>query len=136
MIEKETRNIVTEFYEYTSKRDVDSVIQMISEDITWNLPGNKILAPWLGERKGKKQVQDFFSLLEKYTKPREFRLDKLLIEGKNAVAVGHLSSEMLVTNQVFDSFFMAYFTVENQKIINYLFVEDSWKLVEVLSEKK
>lgn len=133
---KNTRDIVNEFYKYTSERNVDGLTQIISEDIIWNLSGNKELAPWLGERKGKGQVREFFSLLNKYTKSREFRINQLFIEGNKAVAIGYLSSEMLVNNQVFESFFIAYFTIENQRISDYLFVEDSWKLVEVLGSKK
>lgn len=131
---EETRAIVEKFYKKRSLNDIDGVIDLLADDIKWEIPGDKNLAPWLGNRSNKEGIREFFSLQKQHVESLIFDTNQLVVEGENAVAVGYLSSRMLKTNKMFNSHFMTHFTVKDKKITHYFFSEDSLELVKVLTK--
>lgn len=131
---EETRAIVEQFYKRRSLNDIDGVIDLIADDIKWEIPGDKDLAPWLGNRSSKEEIREFFSLQKQHLESLIFDTNQLVVEGENAVAIGYLSSRMLKTDKVFNSHFMTHFIVKNKQITHYFFSEDSLELVKVLTE--
>lgn len=130
---EETRTIVEEFYNKTALGDVNGIVGLMSDDVEWEIPGNEDLASWVGRKKGKIGVNEFYTLLNENTKNLIFRVDKLFIDGEQAVAIGYVSTIMLKTNKVFNSYFMAYFTVSDKQITKYFFAEDSFRLTKALA---
>lgn len=130
---EETRKIVENFYNKTALGDVAGIVDLMSDDIEWEIPGNENLAPWVGLKKGKSGVNDFYTLLNKNSKNLIFKVDELFINDQHALAVGYVSTIMLKTNKIFNSYFMAHFTVSDRHITKYLFLEDSFELSKVLT---
>lgn len=130
---EETRKIVESFYNKTALGDVAGIIDLMSDDIEWEIPGNESLAPWVGFKKGKSGVNEFYTLLNNNTKNLIFKVDELFINDQHAVALGYVSTIMLKTNKIFNSYFMAHFTVSDKRITKYLFLEDSFELAKVLT---
>ncbi len=133
---EETQKIIEDFYNKTALGDVAGIVDLMSDDIEWEIPGNENLAPWVGLKKGKSGVNEFYSSLNKNTKNIIFKVDELFINDQHAVAVGYVSTRMLKTNKIFDSYFMAYFTVSDKRITKYLFAEDSFKLTKALASSE
>lgn len=128
----QTRTIVNAFYTALSGRDLTSLIQLFPETVDWDIPGNEELAPWLGKRRKRSEIKDFFQLLWQNAEPISAQIDYILIEGDFAIATGHFSSRMKRSNQIFSSMFSAHFWVKNSKIVRYRLQEDSHGLVEAL----
>ena len=63
-----------------------------------------------------------------------FEIEHILADGDFAVATGELASRMLSTGVVFESTFSAHFTVRENQIIRYRFLEDSDGLVKALTK--
>ena len=129
---EETRTIVEDFYNKTALGDVNGIVGLMSDGVEWEIPGNEDLASWVGFKKGKSGVNEFYTLLNENTKNLIFRVDKLFVDGEQAVAVGYVSTIMLKTNKVFNSYFMAHFTVSDKQITKYFFAEDSFRLTKAL----
>lgn len=129
----ETQMVVEKFYKYLLSDEKGKVIDLMADDILWNIPGNKQLAPWVGKRSGKEEVAEFFSLQKQYIEHKGFGVNNIFIDGEHAIAVGNLSSFMLQSNRLYNSPFSAHFTVKNNLIVDYLFLENEAKLIEVLS---
>lgn len=130
---EETRKIVEGFYNKTALGDVAGIVDLMSDDIEWEIPGNESLAPWVGLKKGKPGVSEFYTLLNKNTKNLIFKVDELFIDDQHALALGYVSTIMLKTNRIFNSYFMAHFTVSDKHITKYLFLEDSFELAKALT---
>ncbi|MBF0577055.1 nuclear transport factor 2 family protein [Dysgonomonas sp. GY617] len=130
---EETRKIVESFYNKTTLGDVAGIIDLMSDGIEWEIPGNESLAPWVGLKKGKSGVNEFYTLLNKNTKNLIFKVDELFINDQHAVALGYVSTIILKTNKIFNSYFMAHFTVSDKRITKYLFLEDSFELAKALT---
>lgn len=130
---EETRTIVEDFYNKTALGDVNGIVGLMADDVEWEIPGNEDLASWVGLKKGKNGVNEFYTLLNENTKNLIFRVDELLVNGQHAVAVGYVSTIMLKTNKIFNSCFMAHFTVSDKHITKYFFAEDSFRLTKALA---
>lgn len=133
---EETRTIVEDFYNKTALGDVKGIVGLMSDDVEWEIPGNEDLASWVGRKKEKTGVNEFYTLLNENTRNLIFRVDKLFVDGEQAVAIGYVSTIMLKTNKVFNSYFMAHFTVSDKQITKYFFAEDSFRLTKALAKEE
>jgi ketosteroid isomerase-like protein len=129
----QTRKVISDFYQALADRELETLIHLFSEKVDWDIPGNEELAPWLGKRKNRQEIEEFFKLLWKSIEPISAQIDHILVEGDFAVVTGEFSSRMLRSGQVYASMFSAHFTVKEANIVRYRLQEDSYGLVEALS---
>jgi hypothetical protein len=60
------------------------------------------------------------------TQPLSAHIEAILVEGSYAVVTGEFSTKMLPTGKVVDSLFCIQLTVENNLIVRYRLLEDSY----------
>ncbi|WP_158884163.1 nuclear transport factor 2 family protein [Amycolatopsis anabasis] len=126
-----TRKIVTDFYARLDAGDVPGAAALFAERVDWNIPGATEHVPWIGPRKSRAEVAEFFRTLDRdYLERDHFTVEKILVDGPDAIAVGHLRSTVLATGRVIESPFAVRFTVEDGRITKYLMFEDSWRVAE------
>ncbi len=99
---------------------------MFSEKIDWYIPGDKEKASWLGRRKNRQEVEEFYELLWKNTSPLSATIENILFDGNTAVIIGEFSTKMLLTDNTVHSLFCIQITVENNLIVRYRLIEDSY----------
>ncbi len=128
----QTREIIHNFYKALAARELETLTQLFAETIDWDIPGNEELAPWLGKRTKRNEVEEFFKLLWQSIEPISAQIDHILVDDDFAIATGHFSSRMSRTDQIFTSMFSAHFTVKDSQIVRYRLQEDSYGLVEAL----
>jgi ketosteroid isomerase-like protein len=129
-----TQKVVNLFLQYLSQRDLKNLIQMFAEDIDWNIPGDKVLAPWLGKRSSRDEVEEFYELLWKNTVPKSAKVNNIMVDNSTAIVSGEFSTIMLKTNNVVDSMFFIEISVENSLIVKYRLLEDSYAVSLSLEE--
>jgi len=129
-----TLNTVQAFLCAMGSRNLDAIVELFSEQVNWFIPGDEVLAPWLGKRVGKVGVRDFFSLLWPATEPISAQVDHLFVEGDKAVVIGEFSTRMLATGKVVDSLFHIHLTVADGLITRYRLLEDSLAVQRALTE--
>lgn len=129
----QTRNIVQNFYQALASRELETLCGLFSEQVDWYIPGNQSVAPWLGRRESREEIEDFFHLLWQNIEPVHAQIEHILVEGHFAIASGEFSSKMLKTGKLYSSMFSAHFTVENEKIVRYRLQEDSYGLFKTLT---
>ncbi|MES2456120.1 MAG: nuclear transport factor 2 family protein [Bacteroidota bacterium] len=120
-----TLNTAQAFLGAMGSRNLDAITALFAEQVDWFIPGDEILAPWLGKREDREGVRDFFSLLWPATEPLSAQVDHLFVDGDKAVVIGEFSTRMLATGKVVDSLFHIHLTVENGLITRYRLLEDS-----------
>ncbi len=127
-----TRNLIQDFFQAMATRDLETLLSFFSEEVDWEVPGNEELAPWLGKRGNKEEIQAFFELLWQNIEPISGQIEHILADGNFGVATGRFSSKMLRSGQIYSSIFSTHFTLTDGKITHYRLLEDSYALVEAL----
>jgi uncharacterized protein len=122
----QTQDVVNNFFRFLTQRNLDGLTNLFSENIDWYIPGDQERAPWLGVRNSRKEVKEFYELLWKNTEPVDARIDNIFVQDKSAVVAGEFSTRMLQTNKTVSSLFFIHITVENNLIVRYRLLEDSY----------
>lgn len=120
-----TRQIIEEFLKRMGTGDFDSVMQLFADTVDWNIPGSPAL-PWLGRRSKRDEVANFFPSLFGNLNVVAQTTDKILVDGNDAVIIGHVTDRSVKTGKVFDMPIAAYMSVENGRIVRFHFYEDSY----------
>lgn len=128
-----TQEIVQKYLKALSERNLEEIMQLFSDKVDWLVPGNQSLAPWVGQRQTRDEIKTFFQLLWQNTEPISANISAIMIEGFQAMITGNFASRMLATNAVFESLFFISLTIENNRIVSYRLLEDTYGLVKALS---
>lgn len=121
-----TQHIVQKFLQYLTQRDLKNLTAIFSDNIDWYIPGDEEKASWLGRRKSRQEVSDFYELLWKNTEPVSANVDSIFFNGENAVIAGDFSTRMVQTGKIVNSLFFIQLRVENGEIVKYRLLEDSY----------
>jgi ketosteroid isomerase-like protein len=128
-----TRTVVDAFFRRMAARDPDAIAALFAEQIDWYIPGHEALAPWLGRRRTRQDVADFFRQLNENVEPLRVELRRTLVEGDTAIATGEFASRMRRTSKVVESPFFIEITVRDGQITRYRLLEDSFAVVVALT---
>ena len=131
-VDEVTKAVIEEFFQIQSGKKQGNLANLFADSVDFDLAGNEEKFPWVGKRNTKKEVEDYFKVLYQNIKSEKFEVEFIAINGENAVAVGQLSSVILKYNKVFNAQFVNIFKVRNGKIVKYHFMEDSYRLIEVM----
>ncbi|KIO78020.1 hypothetical protein TH53_06215 [Pedobacter lusitanus] len=129
-----TELIETYFRKLLVERDIKGIIDLYSDQVDFNIPGNTDVAPWVGRRKNKTEIAEFYDLLVQYLDHQSFIITNRFIQDNQAVITGNLASRVRSSDKVFKSDFSMQFTQENGLITHYLMLEDSYALVEAIKQ--
>lgn len=122
---EQTLNTVHALLSAMGQRDLESITNLFAEKPDWFIPGDERLVPWLGIRRSREEVKDFFLQLWSATEPLSAQIDHLFVDGNQAAVIGTFSSKMLPTGKVVDSLFHIHLTVEGDLITRYRLLEDT-----------
>lgn len=128
-----TQTLVHRYLQALAARDAASLGEFFAETLDWDVPGARELAPWLGPRHSRQEVETFFELLFANTGPVEAHLDHLLVDGAVAIVTGNFSTTMTQTGKPYVSRICIQLRVENGQIVHYRLLEDSLALVRALT---
>lgn|SRR5690606_1315121 len=126
-------SIIQKFLKYLTGRELDELSALFSDDIDWYIPGDETKAPWLGKRNSRHEIVDFYKLLWKNTEAVSAEVSNIYIDDTSAIIAGEFSTRMLQTGKVVDSLFFIHLTVENDLIVKYRLLEDSYAVSKALS---
>lgn len=124
-----TREMVAEFFRRMGAREPEPIAALFADEVDWFIPGNQAVAPWVGRRRTRAEVAEFYRMLFDAVTPLSVDLQHLLVDGEVAIATGEFSSRMNGTGRVLDSLFSIDFTVQDGQIVRYRLMEDSHAVV-------
>ena len=128
-----THEITNSFLKALSERNLDAIVNLFAEKVDWYIPGNKTLAPWLGKRETRQEIKEFFTLLWQNTLPIAANVDHIFVDGNAVVITGDFTTRMLQTNAICESIFFIHFTVQDNLIVRYRLLEDSYAVAKTLT---
>lgn len=121
------RSVINTFFARLGAQDAEGVAALFAADIDWFVPGPPSL-PWTGRRTRREQVPEYFHTMWSHFALDHSRaqIDKLLLDGEDAVAVGRFSHVARATGQAFSTPFAMHLTVKDGAITALHLHEDTY----------
>jgi ketosteroid isomerase-like protein len=119
MSEQDNLQIVREAYAAFKRGDIPDVLNKLADDVVWLLPGPADIIPVSGERRGRKQVGQFFSTLDENQEARQFEPQEFVAQGEKVVVLGQYRWLVRKTGREFASHWAHVFTVRDGKIVGF-----------------
>ncbi len=119
MSEQQTLQVVKEFYAAFKRGDVTRVLDTLTDDVSFFIPGPKDLIPFVGQRQGRDQVAQFFAKMLEMQDGEQFEIREFMAQGNKAVALGHYRWRIKSTRRSYASDFVHAFTIRNDRVSNF-----------------
>ncbi|MFE2280358.1 nuclear transport factor 2 family protein [Streptomyces sp. NPDC059454] len=126
-----TRAVVREFLAARSAGDTGRLVALFADEVDWLLADNPAV-PWIRPRSTAAECAAQFTELMEHTVPEDARasVGAFLVDGKDAVLMGHLSGTVRATGRSFQGPFALRLTVEGGRITRHHLYENSLSIAE------
>ncbi|MER5829593.1 nuclear transport factor 2 family protein [Streptomyces sp. NPDC002130] len=121
-----TRSTVRKFLELRLAGDTEGLTALFADTVDWMLAENPAV-PWIRPRSTAAECAAQADELAQYTVPEDARasVDTFLVDGTDAVLLGHLSGTVRATGKSFAGPFALHLTVEGGRITRHHLYENS-----------
>ena len=119
MYEYENVNIVKKVYHAFSERNFDALSECLADDVKWFAIGPPELISTAGTRYGKKEVEQYFSLLEANGELQSFKPEEFIADNDTVVAIGVMRNQVRSTGSVITSLWAHVFRIRQGKISDF-----------------
>ncbi|MFJ2739403.1 nuclear transport factor 2 family protein [Streptomyces sp. NPDC087440] len=126
-----TRQIVQEFVTARLAGDEERMTELFADKVDWLIAENPA-APWIRPRSTGAECAAQARELAEHTVPEDTTatLDAFLVDGTDAVLMGHLSGTVRTTGKSFGGPFALHLTVEDGRITRHHLYENSLSIAE------
>jgi ketosteroid isomerase-like protein len=107
--------VVQKAYEAFGRKDVPAILNLVAEQVDWELVGPASLA-YAGKRRNKKEVGEFFAAIPQADDIHAFEPREFIAAGENVTVLGWESSTAVDTGKKFESEWVHVFTVKSGKV--------------------
>ncbi|MFF7868873.1 nuclear transport factor 2 family protein [Streptomyces qaidamensis] len=130
-IAEATRLTVQKFLALRLAGDTEGLTALFADEVDWVLAENPAV-PWIRPRSTAAECAAQGAELMEYTVPEDARasVDALLVDGADAVLMGHLSGTVRATGKSFEGPFALRLTVEDGRITRHHLYENSLSIAE------
>jgi ketosteroid isomerase-like protein len=105
--------------------DIPAVLNALTDDVDWFIPGPPERLAFAGPRRGREQVMQFFVTLDAVLEFLKFEPREYVAEGDKVVAFGHNHDRMKVTGRLFENDWACLFVVRDGKVAKVRMYEDT-----------
>ncbi|MEV5201372.1 nuclear transport factor 2 family protein [Streptomyces sp. NPDC053720] len=121
-----TRATVQKFLELRLAGDTEALTALFADEVDWLLAENPAV-PWIRPRSTAAECASQFAELTDHTVPEDARasIDTLLVDGTDAVLLGHLAGTVRATGKSFEGPFALRLTAEGGRITRLHLYENS-----------
>jgi ketosteroid isomerase-like protein len=116
--------VVKEAYAAFGRGDMDGLLAMLTDDITWETPKVEG-APYGGRTVGKSGVAEFFRKMAEAEEILAFEPREFIAQGNRVVAIGRFKGRVRATGREAESTFVHVFTIEGGKCSSFLELFDT-----------
>ncbi|MFJ6017614.1 nuclear transport factor 2 family protein [Streptomyces sp. NPDC092952] len=128
----QTRTVVNEFLDRVAEGDIPAVVKLFAPDASWEIPGDPDIVPWVGPRTVE-GIPAFFRTMSELTIRELFEIERVLVDGANAVLIGRARVVVRATGKVIDTPFAIDIVVDPEgRISRYYMFEDSWGVAQAV----
>jgi ketosteroid isomerase-like protein len=122
--------VVQSAYAYFAEGNISALLNELTDDVKWTTPGPKNILPWVGSRKGKQEVAEFFTQVNENIEFLKFEPREFVAEGDKVLAVGYWEGKSRKTGKVASSEWVMLFVFRNGKVCEHKEFSDTYTAVE------
>lgn len=127
MTTEQTRETVARLFAALSEgRDPHDLAAHFAEDVDWFIPGDADVVPWIGRKRGRSGVAEFFRQLQELVVAERLEIRAMIAEGEHCVVLGDLVTLVRSTRRRIESEFAFDIEVGDGLITRYHMFEDTW----------
>jgi uncharacterized protein len=115
---KSPTEVVLAHYAALAARDRAAALATLSEDVDWELIGPATI-PFAGRRRGREEVDDFFSTIRELVEVEEFGVARIIEDGDTVVALGRERFRVRATGRSWSTEWVHIHTVRDGRIIRF-----------------
>lgn len=129
MSEQSNIELVQRAYEAFGRADVPGVLDTMSQDVDWYIPGPASI-PTVGRRRGLSAVGEFFQTLGENQAVESFEPRKFFAHDDMVVVLGHYRWTVRATGRPVECDWVHIFTITNGKVSSFKEITDTAAFVE------
>ncbi len=116
----EIERLAREFYVRIGRGDVEGVLDLMSEDVKWKIPGPPAI-PYSGTYQGKRGVRDFFDLLYANEDLQSFVPAEFIVDDQNSrvCVIGSETAKAINTGKTFSAEWAEVFRFRDGLIVEF-----------------
>jgi len=118
MSEQENVAIVQQAYDHFKVGNIDGIVALTADDITWHLPAIENV-PFAGDYNGPAGVAEFFALVMANEEPLRFEPRETIAQDDKVVSLGFYHWRVKSTGREFSGDFCHVFTTRDGKITTF-----------------
>ena len=115
MSEQQNLQVIRDAYAAFSRGDIESVLNVLTDDVVWELPGPAQI-PYAGVYNGKPEVAQFFSRLAGSEDVQTFEPQQFFANGDMVVVLGRYAARVKANGKTAEADWVHAFTVRAGKI--------------------
>ncbi|MFG3254396.1 nuclear transport factor 2 family protein [Streptomyces sp. NPDC048172] len=121
-----TRAAVQKFFDLRIAGDTEGLTALFADEVDWLLAENPVV-PWIRPRTTAADCAVQADDMAEHTVPEDAKvsIDTILVDGHDAVLMGHLAGTVRATGKSFEGPFALRLTVENGRITRHHLYENS-----------
>lgn len=118
MSDQDNLKVVQGVFECFGRGDVPGFLNLVSEDVRWNINGPEVV-PYFGERRGHAGVVEFLTLLGSNIEMEAFEPREFISKDGRVVVIGGERGRVRATGKTFVNDWAMVFTLDGGKIVNF-----------------
>ena len=111
--------LVREAYSHFKSGNIPALLETLGPDVDWFIPGPQSVVPFVGHRRGRQQVADFFAGLAQSQIPEEFEPEEFVGNEDKVIVVGHQRWRVKATGRVYADDWAHIFRIQGGKIVGF-----------------
>ena len=104
----------------------DDLAMLVSEDVSFEIPGDVTAFPWIGAKVGRQAFAGFVRDQRKLLVSDVFRVDDIMVSDTRAVILGELSGTVRKSGKTVATYFAIILTIANGKVGRFQMLENSF----------
>ena len=121
-----TLEVVQDYLQKLGEQDVEGIAANFADEIDWFVPGDQAL-PWVGRRRQREEIKDYFTTLWSHLEPGESRVElhKILVEANDAVVLASFDHVVARNGRPFHTDVAMHLTVVQNRVTVMHLYEDT-----------
>lgn len=128
MSDQQNLEIVRRGYEAFGRGDIEGLVSLMADDVTWITPGPSDL-PTAGQRRGHDQVREFFRTVDELLQFDLFDPHTFIVQGDRVVVLGNDALKLKSSGEALQEAWAHAFTLKDGKIVAFQEYLDTAALV-------
>jgi ketosteroid isomerase-like protein len=124
--------IIKQLYEAWKKREIQIILNQLTEDTEWSVAGPVDEIPWAGPFKGRNGVAKYLRILNEFLKTEEYKIHEYFARSDKVVVLGYQRGKAISSGKPYEIDFVHVWTLRDGKIEKYRGYYDTAQLAAVI----